>query len=45
MSNYFDPPKCRKCGRTICPNTWSCSNPKCVVNKPKPVAQETERGR
>lgn len=32
---YLNPPKCRKCGYTICPNVWACTNPKCPKNAEK----------
>lgn len=35
--NYFDPPKCRTCKQTICPNVWACCNPDCPKNAPKPT--------
>lgn len=30
----LNPPKCRKCGHTICPTVWACANPQCVKNQP-----------
>ena len=33
---YLNPPKCRKCKQTICPNVWACCNPECEKNLPKP---------
>lgn len=29
---YLNPPRCRKCGHTICPNVWACVNPNCQKN-------------
>lgn len=41
MRDYYNPPKCRACGVTICPNVWACCNPKCVKNAPKPKAKSS----
>jgi hypothetical protein len=35
---FLNPPKCRKCGHTICPTVWACTNPQCPKNQPKPKA-------
>jgi hypothetical protein len=35
MRNFYDPPKCRACGHTICPTAWACLNPKCPKNMAK----------